>query len=138
MPSCYQLRRGIIQSQHGVGEPSRVRLGGYAFAGLAMILRVRREFPTPSLAVFVFLQLLDILTTLLGLRVGAREGSLFIGRLMQVGPLAALLISKIIAVCLVGMAVRWHRPRVVVLVNYWVALVVAWNLFAIYATVLLH
>jgi len=103
-----------------------------------MILRVRREFPTPSLAVFVFLQLLDILTTLLGLRVGAREGSLFIGRLMQVGPLAALLISKIIAVCLVGMAVRWHRPRVVVLVNYWVALVVVWNLIAIYTTVLLH
>ncbi|MFZ1143541.1 MAG: DUF5658 family protein [Bryobacteraceae bacterium] len=99
---------------------------------------MRREFPTPSLAVFVFLQLLDMLTTLLGLRVGAREGSMFIGRLMQVGPMAALLISKIIAVCLVGMAVRWRRPRVVVIVNYWVALVVAWNLCVIYATVLMR
>ncbi len=103
-----------------------------------MIFRLRKKFPTPSLAVFVLLQLLDILTTLLGLRVGAREGSLFIGRLMKMDPMAALLISKLFAVVLVGVALRWHRPRVVVLVNYWVALVVAWNLIAIYTTVLLH
>jgi hypothetical protein len=103
-----------------------------------MILHLRRELPTPSLAVFVLLQLVDILTTLLGLRMGAREGSVFIGRLMQVGPMAGLLISKMLAVCLVGMALRWHRPRVVVMLNYWSAIVVAWNLFAIYSTVLLH
>jgi hypothetical protein len=53
-------------------------------------------------------------------------------------PMAALLISKLFAVVLVGVALRWHRPRVVVIVNYWVALVVVWNLFAIYTTVLLH
>ncbi len=103
-----------------------------------MNLSLRREFPTPSLSVFVLLQLLDILTTLLGLRMGAHEGSLFIGRLMRVGPMAGLLISKMFAVCLVGMALRWHRPRVVVLLNYWLAIVVAWNMFAIYSTVLLH
>jgi hypothetical protein len=119
---------GTIQSEHGEGEQPHDRPGAYAFAGLAMIFRLRKEFPTPSLAVFVFLQLLDILTTLLGLRVGAREGSLFIGRLMKMDPMAALLISTL----------RWHRPRVVVLVNYWVALVVVWNLIAIYTTVLLH
>ncbi|MGA2038332.1 MAG: DUF5658 family protein [Bryobacteraceae bacterium] len=101
----------------------------------AMIFRFRKEFP---LAVFVLLQLLDILTTLLGLRVGAHEGSMFIGRLMKMDPMAALLISKLFAVVLVLAAVRWHRPRVVVLVNYWVALVVVWNLIAIYTTVLLH
>jgi hypothetical protein len=99
-----------------------------------MIYRLRREFPAPSLAVFVLLQLLDILTTLLGLRVGAHEGSLFIGRLMMVNPMVALWISKLIAVILVAAALRWRRPRVVVLVNYWVALVVAWNLAAIYMT----
>ncbi len=103
-----------------------------------MIFRLHKEFPTPSLAVFVLLQLLDILTTLLGLRVGAHEGSLFIGRLMKMDPTAALLISKLFAVVLVGVELRWHRPRVVVLVNYWVAVVVAWNLIAIYTTVLLH
>jgi hypothetical protein len=99
-----------------------------------MIYRLRREFPAPSLAVFILLQLLDILTTLLGLRVGAHEGSLFIGRLMKVNPVVALWISKLIAVILVAAALRWRRPRVVVLVNYWVALVVAWNLAAIYMT----
>jgi hypothetical protein len=103
-----------------------------------MIFRLHKKFPAPSLSVFVLLQLLDILTTLLGLRVGASEGSFFIGRLMKVDPMAALLISKLFAVVLVGVALRWHRPRVVVLVNYWVALVVVWNLIAIYTTVLLH
>jgi Na+/alanine symporter len=103
-----------------------------------MIFRQRGKFPKPSLAVFVFLQMLDILTTMMGLRVGAREGSMFIERLMHGGPLAALLISKIIAVCLVLMALRWHKPHIVVLLNYWLALVVAWNLIAIYSTVLLH
>ncbi len=120
----------------GVRSPARI--GAYVVAGLAMISRLRKDFPAHSLAVFVLLQLLDILTTLLGLRVGAHEGSLFIGRLMKMDPMAALLISKLFAVVLVGVALRWRRPRVVVLLNYWVALVVVWNLVAIYSTVLLH
>ena len=104
--------------------------------GSHMFLRLRKDYPTPSLAVFVLLQLLDVLTTLLGLRVGAHEGSIFIARLMKMDPMAALWISKLFAVILVGVAVRWHRPRVVVLVNYWMAILVVWNLFAIYATAL--
>jgi len=103
-----------------------------------MTPQLRRELPTPSLSVFVLLQLVDILTTLLGLRMGAHEGSVFIGRLMRIGPMAGLLLSKMLAVVLVGMALRWRRPRVVVLLNYWSAIVVAWNLFAIYSTALLH
>jgi hypothetical protein len=101
-----------------------------------MIFRQNKEFPKHLLSVFVLLQLVDILTTLIGLGVGAHEGSVFIARLMHGGPLAALLISKLIAVCLVAMALRWHRPRVVVLLNYWLAIVVVWNLLAIGYTVL--
>jgi hypothetical protein len=89
------------------------------------------HFPAPSLTVFIALQLLDIFTTLLGLQLGAREGSLFLGRLMRAGPLAALLIAKIIAVLLVAMAIRFKRPRVVVFLNYWLAAVVSWNLVVI-------
>ena len=37
--------------------------------------RFQRSFPAPSLTVFVTLQVLDILTTLLGLQMGAREAS---------------------------------------------------------------
>ena len=90
--------------------------------------RFRKEFPPPSLTAFLALQVLDILTTLLGLRMGAREASFFLGRLMQVGPVAALLIAKIFAVFLVAAAIRYQRPRVVVFLNYWFAAVVTWNL----------
>src|ERR1035441_2658256 len=89
---------------------------------------LRRQFPTPSLTVFVFLQVLDILTTLLGLQMGAQESSMFLGRLMKAGPVAALLIAKILAVVLVALALKFKRPRVIVFLNYWLAVVVAWNL----------
>ncbi len=90
--------------------------------------RFRREFPTPSLIVFVALQVLDILTTLLGLQMGAQEASIFLARLMHLGPVAALLLAKIFAVALVAMALRMKRPRVVVFLNYWFAVIVTWNL----------
>jgi len=91
----------------------------------------RVDFPAPSLTVFIALQTLDILTTLLGLQMGAREGSVFLGRLMRAGPVAALLIAKIIAVLLVAMAMKFKRPKVVVVLNYWLAAVVSWNLIII-------
>ena len=97
-------------------------------------LGMRRHFPTPSLTVFVVLQVLDILTTLLGLQMGAQESSMFLGRLMRAGPVAALLIAKIIAVLLVAMAMRYKRPRVVVFLNYWFAAVVSWNLVILLVT----
>ena len=83
---------------------------------------------------FVVLQVLDILTTLLGLQLGAQEGSMFLGRLMRAGPVAALLIAKIMAVLLVAVAMRFKRPRVVVFLNYWFAAVVSWNLAIILLT----
>ena len=95
---------------------------------------LRRHFPTPSLTVFVVLQVLDILTTLLGLQLGAREGSMFLSRLMRAGPVAALLIAKIIAVLLVAMAMKFKRPRAVVFLNYWFAAVVSWNLMILLVT----
>jgi hypothetical protein len=97
-------------------------------------LSLRRPWPAPSLRVFVVLQVLDILTTLLGLQLGAQEGSMFLGRLMRAGPVAALLIAKIMAVLLVSVAMRFKRPRIVVFLNYWFAGVVSWNLAVIILT----
>ena len=94
-------------------------------------LRLRREFPAASLTTFVTLQVLDILTTLMGLRMGAHEASIFIGRLMHAGPVAALLIAKLFAVLLVAAALQFKRPRVVVFLNLWFAAVVSWNLIMI-------
>ena len=45
----------------------------------------------PSVSVFVFLQILDVLTTLIGLHLGAGEASLFIAHLMRIGPVPALI-----------------------------------------------
>ena len=94
----------------------------------------RREFPAPSLKVFIALQALDIVTTLLGLRLGAGEASPFIGRLMHMDPVAALLIAKIYAVLLVAVALRYKKPRLIVFLNYWFAAVVTWNLGVILFT----
>lgn len=91
----------------------------------------RREFPTPSLAVFFSLQALDVLTTMIGLRLGAAEASVFVGRLIRLGPLAGLLLAKLFAVLLVMAAIRYKRQRVVVFLNYWFAVVVTWNLVTI-------
>ena len=93
--------------------------------------RFHKDFPAPSLTVFVALQTLDILSTLIGLRIGAQEASIFVGRLMNAGPIAGLLISKILGVALVATALKFRRPRVIVFLNYWFAAVVSWNLVLI-------
>jgi uncharacterized protein DUF5658 len=95
--------------------------------------RFHKNFPAPSLTVFVVLQVLDVLSTLIGLNVGAQEASIFVGRLMNAGPVAALLISKILAVALVAVALKFRRTRVIVFLNYWFAAVVSWNLLLILA-----
>ena len=95
---------------------------------------LRREFPAPSMAVFFALQTLDVLTTLIGLHLGAKEASVFVGRLLQLGPVSGLLISKCFAIILAAAALGFHRPRVVVFLNYWFVLIVCWNLFTILST----
>ena len=87
----------------------------------------------PSLSIFVFLQILDILTTLIGLRLGAGEASTFVAALMHLGPVPGLLISKILAVILVLIALRHRQPRIVVLANFWFAGLVTWNLALIFS-----
>lgn len=87
-----------------------------------------REFPVPSLTVFVSLQVLDILTTIMGLRLGANESSIFLARLMHAGPIAALLVAKLFAVFLAAAALRLERPRIIVFLNFWFAALVTWNL----------
>ena len=86
------------------------------------------------MAVFFGLQFLDVLTTMIGLRLGAHEASAFVGRMLTLGPLAGLLVSKCFAIILAAAAIAFKRPRVVVFLNYWFAVVIAWNLFMIFST----
>ena len=90
-----------------------------------------KELPDPSLSVFFSLQVLDVLTTLLGLHVGAGESSFFIANLMKMGPLPALLLVKVIASVLVLGAVAYKRSRLVVFLNFWFTALVTWNLVII-------
>ena len=96
-----------------------------------MLPNFRREFPAPSISVFFSLQALDILTTLIGLRLGASEASTFVGRLMHFGPVAGLCISKLFAIILASAALGFHKPRVIVFLNYWFAVIITWNLATI-------
>jgi hypothetical protein len=94
-------------------------------------VRISNPFPVPSIGLFLGLQILDVLTTLIGLHYGAQEGSTFIGHLLQTGPLSGLIISKILAAGLAAIAVFLNRKRILVFLNIWFAGVVAWNLIAI-------
>ncbi len=81
-----------------------------------------------SLLAFFYLQILDVLTTWLGFRLGLSEASPFIQILMHMGPLAGLLASKAVAVGLGGYCVWCGRPKVIRMINYWYAALVIWNL----------
>lgn len=87
-----------------------------------------------SLQVFLYLQLLDALTTLLGFRAGLAEASPFVRILVHLGPLAGLLADKIFAVLLAAICVWSGRSRMIRWVNYWYAALVAWNILLILGT----
>lgn len=84
-----------------------------------------------TLQLFFYLQVLDVLTTALGFRLGLVEASPFIQLLMRFGVLSGLLGSKIVAVGLTAFCVWRQRLRVIAVINYWYAALVAWNLLLI-------
>ena len=91
-----------------------------------------------SISIFLFLQALDVLSTLIGTRLGAQESNFFISRLMNVGPAAGLSLAKMLAVFLVSAAFILNRRRLIVFVNFWFAAVVTWNLGMILVQALLR
>jgi len=80
-----------------------------------------------SLQIFLYLQLMDVLTTWLGFRLGLGEASPFIQFLMRMGPLLGLLASKMVAVGLGAFCVWRRRFKVISMINYWYAAIVMWN-----------
>jgi hypothetical protein len=80
------------------------------------------------MAVFVYLQSLDVMTTLLGFELGASEASPFIRILMFAGPRAGVLISKLVALGLAAACLWLGKRHVLRWANYWYAALVLWNL----------
>jgi hypothetical protein len=83
--------------------------------------------------VFLYLQLLDLLTTLVGFKVGAAEASPFIRVMMHAGPALGVLSSKALALALGGVCVYQKRMHLIRWVSYWYGALVIWNLAVILA-----
>jgi hypothetical protein len=77
---------------------------------------------------FVYLQLLDFLTTLMGFQLGASEASPFIRMLINFGPAVGVALSKGIALALGGVCIWLKKDRIIGWINYWYAGLVVWNL----------
>jgi uncharacterized protein DUF5658 len=82
---------------------------------------------------FIYLQLLDLLTTLIGFRLGAGEASPFIRALMHVGPAFGVAASKILALALGAVCVYFNKQHVIRWITYWYCLLVVWNLMVLLA-----
>ena len=78
--------------------------------------------------VFIYLQLLDLLTTLLGLRIGAAEASPFIRLLMHAGPFLGVCASKVLALGLGAICIHFNKPHLIRWATHWYAGLVVWNL----------
>lgn len=83
--------------------------------------------------VFVYLQLLDLLTTLVGFKVGASEASPFVRLLMHAGPAVGVASSKVLALCLGAFCVYMNKPHVIRWTTCWYGGLVTWNLLVMLA-----
>jgi hypothetical protein len=83
--------------------------------------------------VFVYLQLLDLLTTLLGFRLGAAEASPFVRLMMHAGPLNGVIVSKVLALGIGALCIYTNKNRVIRWISYWYGVLVIWNLVVILA-----
>jgi len=82
-----------------------------------------------AIQVFVYLQLLDFLTTLLGFRLGASEASPFIAKMIHAtSPAFGVGASKVLGLAIGGLCLATGRARLITWINYWYAGLIVWNL----------
>ena len=79
--------------------------------------------------VFLYLQVLDILTSLIGFRLGNTEASPFVRLMFHWGPFTGVVLSKIVAVSLAFTCLLLRRRKLILWINYWYAALVVWNLY---------
>jgi hypothetical protein len=82
---------------------------------------------------FVYLQLLDLLTTLVGFKLGAREASPFIRMLMHAGPAIGVMASKLLALALGAVCLYYKKNHLIRWASYWYCGLVVWNLMVMLA-----
>ena len=80
------------------------------------------------LSIFIYLQVLDFLTTILFLKLGLPEGNWLVGLLVQWSPLLGVLLAKVATIIVALIAMHYHKIRVMRLANFGYSGVVVWNL----------
>jgi hypothetical protein len=86
-----------------------------------------------TVQIFIYLQLLDVLTTLVGFKLGAAEASPFIRVLMHAGPAAGVVASKVLALGLGAVCVYTRKHHWMRWITYWYGGLVVWNLMVLLA-----
>jgi hypothetical protein len=92
---------------------------------------IRKDKGMGVAQIFIYLQLLDLLTTLVGFRLGASEASPFIRMLMHAGPATGVFVSKLVALGLGALCVYLKKPHLIRWASYWYGGLVVWNLMII-------
>jgi hypothetical protein len=87
-----------------------------------------------TIYIFIYLQLLDLLTTLVGFKLGVREASPFIRMLMYAGPATGVLASKVLALGLGGLCIYYKKNHLIRWVTYWYSGLIVWNLMVLLAS----
>jgi hypothetical protein len=82
----------------------------------------------PYLIPFIYLQLLDFLTTVVAVKIGFAEVSPFVRWLMRSSLSMGLLESKMVALGLAIFCISSNRGFLVRWINRWYAALVVWNL----------
>lgn len=81
--------------------------------------------------VFLYLQVLDVMSTLIGFSLGNTEASPFIRLLIRSGGINGLIWSKLFAAVLAFVCL-WLNKRIIIRwINYWYGALVLWNLYVI-------
>jgi hypothetical protein len=83
---------------------------------------------------FLYLQVLDFLTTLVGFKLGASELSPFVRYMIRFGPITGVAISKLLALLIGALCLRLDKPHLVQWICYWYAGLVVWNICVILAS----
>jgi len=79
--------------------------------------------------VFLYLQVLDLLSTLIGFSLGNSEASPFVRLLVHWGPVTGVVLSKILAVAIASICLLLRRRKLILWINYFYAALVVWNLY---------
>jgi hypothetical protein len=85
-------------------------------------------------ALFVVLQISDVITTMIALHTGGSEQNPIIARFMVLGSLQGLILSKVLLLAAAAAAFRYGKYRAVRWANLVFSLIVLWNISIIIRT----